>query len=231
MNRPGFTGDRLVKARGHGWCVQHGIVSFFGLGRRNVSDGLQKVAVVEPVDPFERGELHSFKASPRSAAMDDLGLVKTADRFGESIVVTVANASDRWLDACLGQPFGIANGHVLRAAVGMMNQPATFDGPPIMQCLVEGIEDESRVRRPACPPTDDTAGEGINDEGHVSEALPGRDIGEIGYPTISGGFTATERTRFQSMPSTSAMSWAWLSWTRLWPIRGQQNCAFSSRLA
>ncbi|WP_081858716.1 IS66-like element accessory protein TnpA, partial [Pseudorhizobium pelagicum] len=29
------------------------------------------------------------------------------------------------------------------------------------------------------------------------------------YPTISGGFTATERTRFQSMPSTSAMSWAW----------------------
>ena len=48
--------------------------------------------------------------------------------------------------------------------------------------------------------------------------------------TNSGGFTATERTRLQSMPSTSAMSWAWLSCTRLWPIRGQQNCAFSSRL-
>jgi hypothetical protein len=112
--------------------------------------------------------------------MNDLGLVKTVDRFGESIVLTVANASDRWLDARLGQPFGIANGHVLRAAVGMMNQPATFDGPPIMQCLVEGIEHKAGMSRSACPPTDDTAGEGINDEGHLNEALPGRDIGKIG---------------------------------------------------
>ncbi|GAA5622922.1 hypothetical protein Brsp04_02814 [Brucella sp. NBRC 12952] len=96
--------------------------------------------------------------------MDDLGLVKTVDRLDESIVVTVANASDRWLDARLRQPFGIANGHVLRATVGMMNQPATFDGPPIMQCLVEGIEYKASMGRPACPPTDDTAGEGINDE-------------------------------------------------------------------
>lgn len=62
----------------------------------------------------------------------------------------------------------------------MMNQPATFDGPPIMKRLVEGIEHKARMGRSACPPTDDTAGEGINDEGHVNEALPGRDIGEIG---------------------------------------------------
>jgi hypothetical protein len=36
------------------------------------------------------------------------------------------------------------------------------------------------MSRSACPPTDDTAGKSINDEGHVNEALPGRDIGEIG---------------------------------------------------
>jgi hypothetical protein len=29
-----------------------------------------------------------------------------------------------------------------------------------------------------CPPTDDAASEGVNDEGHVNEAMPGRDIGE-----------------------------------------------------
>lgn len=62
----------------------------------------------------------------------------------------------------------------------MMNKPAAFDRPPIMKRLVEGIEHEAGMSRPACPPTDDTAGEGINDKGHVNEALPGRDIGEIG---------------------------------------------------
>ncbi len=49
-----------------------------------------------------------------------LGLVKTVDRFGESIVVTVANASDRRLDARFRKPLRIANGHILDAPVGVM---------------------------------------------------------------------------------------------------------------
>ena len=151
------------------------MVSFFGLGGRNVSDGLQKAAVVEPIDPFERGELHGFEVAPWSSPMDDLGLVKTVDRFGESIVVTITNASDRRLDACLRQPFGIANGHILRAAVGMMNQPAAFDGPPIMKRLVEGIEHKARMGRSACPPTDDATSGGVDHESDVYEALPGRE--------------------------------------------------------
>ncbi len=146
------------------------------------------------------GELHGFEVAPWSPAMDDLGLVKTVDRFCESIVVTVADASDRRLDARLRKPFGIANGHKLRAAVGMMNQPATFDGPPIMKRLVESA-DESRVRRSTGPPADDAAGEGVDDEGHIDEALPGRHIGDIGKPehVRRGGIElpvhAVERTR------------------------------------
>ena len=101
------------KLCGHGWRVQHGIVSFFCLGWRYVADRLQKASVVKPVLPFARGELHGFEVAPWSSAMDDLGLVKTVDRFSESIVVTVADASDRRLDARLRQPFAIANGHVL----------------------------------------------------------------------------------------------------------------------
>jgi hypothetical protein len=62
--------------------VQHGVVSFFGLGWRDIPDGLQKAAVVEPVDPFQCGELHSFEVAPWSSPMDDLGLVKTVYRFG-----------------------------------------------------------------------------------------------------------------------------------------------------
>lgn len=57
-----------------------------------------------------------------------------------------------------------------------------MDGPPIMKCLVQSVQDETCMAIPACPPTDDTAGEGINDEGHVNDALPSRDIGKIGKP-------------------------------------------------
>ncbi len=89
--------------------------------------------------------------------MDDLGLVKTIDRFSENVVIEISNTPDRRLDARFRQPLGIANGHIWRSAVGMVNQSSTVDGPPIMKRLVEGIENETRMGRPACSPTDDAA--------------------------------------------------------------------------
>ena len=85
------------------------MVSFFCLGWRYVADGLKKASVVEPIDPFQSGELHGFGVSPRSSSMDDLGLLKAVDRFGESVVIGITDAPDRRLDARLRQPFGIAN--------------------------------------------------------------------------------------------------------------------------
>lgn len=49
-------------------------MSFFRLGGRHVSDWLEKAAVVEPIDPFERGELHGLEVAPWSSPVDDLGL-------------------------------------------------------------------------------------------------------------------------------------------------------------
>lgn len=135
---------------------------------------------ITEVDPFEGGELHGFKVAPRSSPVDDLGLVKPVDRFGESVVITVANTSDGGLDACLRQPLGILDRHVLHAPVGMLNEPTAMDRSPIMKRLIEGIEDEPRMSGPARPPADDAAGEGVDHEGHIDEALPGRHIGEIG---------------------------------------------------
>ena len=40
--------------------------------RRNVADRLEKPAMVEPVDPFERGELDSFQRAPWPAPADQL---------------------------------------------------------------------------------------------------------------------------------------------------------------
>lgn len=40
-----------------------GIIDGLGLGRREVPDRLEEEAVVEPVDPFEGGELDRFEAA------------------------------------------------------------------------------------------------------------------------------------------------------------------------
>ncbi len=64
---PGLPEAISFKLCGHGWCVQHGVVSFFGLGWGDIPDGLQKATVVEPVDPFERGVFDGFERSPWSA--------------------------------------------------------------------------------------------------------------------------------------------------------------------
>ena len=45
--------------------------------------------------------------------MNQFRLVQAIDRFSQCIVVAVAPAADRWLDARLGQPFAVANADVL----------------------------------------------------------------------------------------------------------------------
>jgi hypothetical protein len=151
-----------------------------GLCWRDVPDGFQQAAVVEPVDPFEGGVFHGLEAAPWAAAVDDLGLEEAVDRLGQGVVVAVADAADRGFDPGFGQALGVANGQILRSAVRMMDQPRS--GLPLMNGLFQGIEHEPGMGRAADPPADDAAGEGVDDEGHVDEALPGRDIGEVADP-------------------------------------------------
>lgn len=66
--------------------------------------------------------------------------------------------------------------------VGMMNQPATVDGPPITQCLLEGIENEACMGSPARSPIDNAASECIDHERDVNEPLPSGHIREIRKP-------------------------------------------------
>ena len=91
-------------------------VAFLCLCRRDVSDRREDPAVVEPFDPFERGELHGLITSPGAAPPDDLGFIKAVDRLGERIVVRVADAAHRRLDAGLGETISIFDRDVLRAA-------------------------------------------------------------------------------------------------------------------
>ncbi len=89
----------MFKLCGQGDLVQGRIVARFGLGRRDIADGLEKAAIIEPVHLFEGGEFHGLSVTPGSPALDHLGLERTVDGFGEGIVVAVADAAYGWFDA------------------------------------------------------------------------------------------------------------------------------------
>src|SRR3954447_6493574 len=59
----------------------------------------------------------------RAALSDQFGLVEPDRGFRERVVVGVAAAADAALEACLFDPFGVANGEVLHAAVGVVHEP------------------------------------------------------------------------------------------------------------
>ena len=63
-----------------------------------------------------------------------------------------------------------------------MDEPAALNGSALVQSLFQRVEDKAGMGGPADPPADDPSGEGVDDEGHVDEALPGRDVGEVRQP-------------------------------------------------
>ena len=123
----------------------------------DVPDRLEQAAVVEPVDPFEGGIFDGLEVAPRPTTVDDLSFEEAVDRLGQRVVVAVVDAAHGWFDAGLAQPLGVANGQVLRPAVGMVDEPRALDRAAIIVSLFEGIEHKACVRGLARPPTDDPA--------------------------------------------------------------------------
>ena len=101
--------------------------------------------MVEPVYPFQRRELDGFERAPLCSSMDELGLIEAIDRLGESVVVAIADAADRWFDAGLRQALCVLDRDVLAAAITMVNKPCAMDGPAVMEGLFQRIEHEARM--------------------------------------------------------------------------------------
>jgi hypothetical protein len=114
--------------------------------------------------------------------VNDLGFVKPVDGLGERVVIAIADTADRRLNPGFKQPFRILNGYILAAPVAVMDQAAAMQGPPVMQSLLQRIKHEPGMRRAADAPADDPAGKGINDEGDIDKASPGRDISKVRDP-------------------------------------------------
>jgi hypothetical protein len=58
--------------------------------------------------------------------MNQFSLVQAVDRFSQRIIVAVAPAADRWLDARFGQPFAVANADVLRTPDALLSVKRQF---------------------------------------------------------------------------------------------------------
>ena len=80
----------------------------------------------------------------------------------------------------LRRPFESA----LAAAIAVMDEAAALDRPAFVECLLQRIQHEAGMCRPADPPADDAAGEDVDHEGDVDEAGPGRDVGEVRDPQL-----------------------------------------------
>jgi hypothetical protein len=97
-----------------------GVVALLGFGGRDVADRLEEAPGVEPVHPIEGGELDGLQRPPRAAAPDDFGLEQANDGFGERIVVGIADATDRRLDARLDQALRVPDADILPAADALL---------------------------------------------------------------------------------------------------------------
>ena len=76
--------------RGDGIGIQSCVEVGFDFCGRDVPDGLEQTAVVEPVHPFEGRVFDGLETAPWTAAVDDLGLEQAVDRLGQCVVVAVA---------------------------------------------------------------------------------------------------------------------------------------------
>src|SRR4051794_12071700 len=64
----------------------------------------------------------------------------------------------------------------LHAAIAMVHQAAPRERSPLVERLLQSIQDKAGLGRSRHPPADNPPGENIDHEGDIDEPLPGRDI-------------------------------------------------------
>src|SRR5690606_37946967 len=152
------------------------------LCRRNVAERLEETPMIEPVDPCKRREFDGFKTAPWPLLSDQLGLVETDNRLSEGVVVGVSDATDGRLNAGFGESLSVANGHVLHAAVAVVNQRLTSPDIAVVEGLLERVSCDVAAQRARHSPAHDPPRERIDHEGDVYHASPRRDVAQIRHP-------------------------------------------------
>jgi hypothetical protein len=73
----------------------------------------------------------------------------------------------------------------LAAAIGVMHPPVQL-GLPAPDGHLQRVQRQVGAQRAGGLPADQEPAEGIDDQGHVHKAGPGRHVGEVGHPELVG---------------------------------------------
>jgi hypothetical protein len=100
-----------------------GVVAFLSLYRWRIAVALHDLAVVEPVDPSQRGVLDLLNGFSGAAPVDEFCLVQAVNGLCQGIVLAVAHIVDGGGRTGLGEALCVPDGYVLLAPVGILHQP------------------------------------------------------------------------------------------------------------
>ena len=89
------------------------MVGLFELGRRNIAERFEQAAAVVPRDPLERRELDVLEPLPGPPPIDLLRLEQPDPALRQGLVIRVARAAHRPLDARVRQALGIPDRQLL----------------------------------------------------------------------------------------------------------------------
>src|SRR3546814_13997877 len=78
--------------------------------------------VIEPRNPFQRGQFDGCLGFPGATPMNQFSLVQAVDGFCQGIVVAVTATTHRGLNTGLRESLCVADGDVLGAYVAMVYQ-------------------------------------------------------------------------------------------------------------
>lgn len=117
---------------------------------------------------------------------DALGLEQALHGLHERVVIRIADAADRGLDALQSQMLGVANRCVLSSRVAVTDQSTGRDRVPFTIALPlrdpQRSHHEIGAHARAGVPADNALGEHIHDERDIDQPGPGPHISEVGDP-------------------------------------------------
>src|SRR5208282_4340150 len=137
---------------------------------------------VVPAGPFAGGGLHLGGGFPWPQVAGDLGLVQADDALGQRVVIGIPDGPDRRGDARGGQLGAVADGQVLAAGVGVVDQPGHLDAlaGPVGDRHHQCVQHQAGVVAGGGAPPGDQPGERVDDERGIGGARPGGYEGEAG---------------------------------------------------
>ena len=163
LKRPGFGRDLVYWVPGLDEWPGLSVGGLL-LGGGDHADLAVEAAVVPPVEVLEERELQLLDGAPGAAPGDQFGLDLPDGGLGQGVVIRVAGGADGGDGTGRGEGVGVADGQVLAAGVGVMDQPVepvlTAGPDRQLECLQRQLGAQVGGEGPA----DDPAAEHVDDQ-------------------------------------------------------------------